>query len=146
WKKAVSHSCRAQPAARCRLRNRTTLGGCRGCVRTLSLTLRISSSQKSVRIRERALVFLIVSGAVWFVREQRAYACGASGGGVAGVEACTIEGQEEEIRPKVRVGAGVAYTRTTLRFSGDQRLDEGRLLSIGTIDFRPTSRVSLRLG
>lgn len=73
-------------------------------------------------------------------------ACGASGGGVAGVSACSLEEHEEETRTRWRIGASTSFTSTVIRFDADTKPEETRdnvLLSVG---YRPSRRWALEIG
>jgi hypothetical protein len=94
----------------------------------------------------RHLLLALLCGAATVGAESSARACGASGGGLAGVDACSLEEHEEETRPKFRVGAAGAYSWTALRFTGDKRVDEERGAALVAFDWRPTKRATLRLG
>jgi hypothetical protein len=76
----------------------------------------------------------------------RAAACGASGGGVAGISACSLEEHEEEIRPKWRLGASYSFTSTAIRFSDDIKPEETRDNVLVTLAYRPSRRLTLELG
>jgi len=92
----------------------------------------------------RALVvsLVVLASAV----PARALACGASGPGGVGVAGCSLEEHAEATRAHWRVGAGYAFTSTAIRLSGDRRADEVRHSAAATLDYRPTSRVTIQLG
>jgi hypothetical protein len=77
---------------------------------------------------------------------RTARACGASGPGGIGVAACSLAEHDEETRPRWRVGAGYAFTSTTIRLSGDLHADEQRSGAVATLDYRPSARVTLQGG
>src|SRR5260370_32165800 len=56
--------------------------------------------------------------AVAMLAAPRAFACGASAGGAAGVSACSLDEHLESVRPKWRAGASYAYNSTALRPGG----------------------------
>lgn len=76
---------------------------------------------------------------------QRAYACGASAGGTAGVSSCDIAAHNEAVRRKMRVGATAAYTDTEMKFSGGLRVPQTRAVALASFELRPTASSSYQL-
>jgi hypothetical protein len=75
---------------------------------------------------------------------ERAWACGASAGGVAGLGACSLAEHDEAVRDKWRAGASYAFTSTAIRFADnvqfddDTRFDQTRAAALATLDYAPT--------
>jgi hypothetical protein len=84
--------------------------------------------------------------ASWCMLAAPAYACGAGGGGAAGISGCSLAEHEEEARPKWRVGAGYAFTSTGLHFGNGLRVDETRNSTIVVGDYSPYRRLTLEAG
>lgn len=78
--------------------------------------------------------------------EPAALACGASGGGAAGISGCSLAEHEEEARLKWRVGLDDSFTSTGLHFTGGLRVNQVRDSSLVTLDYRPARRVTLEIG
>lgn len=76
----------------------------------------------------------------------RAAACGASGGGVAGVSACSLEEHEEETRSRWRIGASYSFTSTAIRFDADTKPEETRDNVLVSLACRPSRRLTLEAG
>ncbi|HEX4336895.1 MAG TPA: hypothetical protein VH062_13340 [Polyangiaceae bacterium] len=76
----------------------------------------------------------------------RAFACGASSGGVAGVSACSLSEHEEETRSKWRVGASYSFTSTAIRFDGNTKPEEQRDGVAISVAYRPSLRWTLEAG
>lgn len=79
----------------------------------------------------------------WVDGPKTALACGVTAGGAAGISGCSLSEHEEAARRKWHVGASYSFTSTALRFTGDQRVDEERHASLVTLDYRPTSTLTL---
>jgi hypothetical protein len=98
----------------------------------------------------RTLLMSWKSGALAFLAVAslagRATACGASGGGVAGVSACSLDEHEEETRTRWRIGAGYSFTSTTIRFNADTQPSETRDNVVLSVSYRPSLRWTLELG
>ena len=82
----------------------------------------------------------------WVGAPRTAFACGVTTGGAAGISGCSLKEHEEAARRKWHVGASYSFTSTALHFSGDQRVDEERHASLVTLDYRPSSTVTLQAG
>ena len=76
----------------------------------------------------------------------RAAACGASGGGVAGVSACSLEEHEEETRARFRIGASYSFTSTIIRFDAGTKPEETRDNVLVSVAYRPSRRLTLEVG
>jgi hypothetical protein len=96
--------------------------------------------------RSRAFFVLFLARSLGELAGHEAYACGAGGGGAAGISGCSLAEHEEEARPKWRVGAGYAFTSTGLHFSDGLRVDEVRNGSIVLLDYSPMRRLTLEAG
>jgi hypothetical protein len=83
--------------------------------------------------------------AVAMMAAPRAFACGASAGGAAGVSACSLDEHLESVRPKWRAGASYAYNSTALRLGGT-RFDNTRSVVFATLDYRFTPAWALEIG
>lgn len=96
----------------------------------------------------RALPYLlpVASAALCASATRAAYACGAGGGGAAGINGCSLAEHEEEARPKWRVGADYAFTSTGLHFGSGLRVDEIRNSSLVSVDYAPLRRLTLEAG
>ncbi len=77
---------------------------------------------------------------------RRAAACGASGGGAAGISGCSLEEHEEDARLKWRVGADYSFTSTSLHFDSGLHVSQERNTSLVTLDYRPIRRVTVEIG
>jgi hypothetical protein len=73
-------------------------------------------------------------------------ACGATTGGAAGIDGCSLAEHEEEARPKWHVGPSYSFTSTGLHFDSGLRVDEVRNSSIVALDYRPIRRLTLEAG
>src|SRR5260370_36291824 len=82
--------------------------------------------------------------AVAMLAAPRAFACGASAGGAAGVSACSLDEHLESVRPKWRAGASYAYNSTALRLGGT-RFDNTRSVVFATLDYRFTTAWALEV-
>jgi hypothetical protein len=94
-----------------------------------------------LRVWHLALAGTVVSG-----MPARAWACGASAGGVAGLAGCSLAEYNEATRNKWRVGASFAHTSTALRLDTDARFDQTRSAAVATLDHAPTPRWTFQLG
>ncbi len=74
------------------------------------------------------------------------FACGAAGGGAAGITGCSLAEHDEQARPKWRVGASDSWTSTGLHFGDGLRVDEIRDTSLVTADYAPTRRWTFEAG
>jgi hypothetical protein len=76
----------------------------------------------------------------------RAFACGASAGGIAGIAGCSLDEHNEAVRKKWHVGVNGAYTSTAIRFEDDLRFDQTRNVVFATLGYAPKPDVALELG
>jgi len=76
----------------------------------------------------------------------RAWACGASAGGVAGLAGCSLDEHNEAVRKKWHVGASGSVTSTAIRFNSDLRLDQQRGIAVATLDYAPKRDATLEFG
>ena len=76
----------------------------------------------------------------------KAFACGASSGGVAGLSACSLDEHEEEVRPKWHAGLGFSYTSTALHFDDGSHFDQTRYAALASLEARPFPKLSLQFG
>jgi hypothetical protein len=90
-------------------------------------------------------VFVVIAALLLALAPRVAHACGASGPGGIGV-GCSLEEHAEETRAHWRVGAGYAYTSTSVTFDSNRRADEQRHTAVATLDWMPTARVTLQGG
>jgi hypothetical protein len=77
---------------------------------------------------------------------RRALACGASTGGEAGINGCSLAEHDEEMRPRWHVGAAYAFTSTGLHFTGGPRVDQIRNSTLVDLDYAPTPRLTVQAG
>jgi len=75
----------------------------------------------------------------------RAFGCGASAGGAAGVSACSLDEHLESVRPKWRAGASYAFNSTALRLGGT-RFDNTRNVVFATLDWRMSPAWAFEIG
>jgi hypothetical protein len=76
----------------------------------------------------------------------RAWACGASAGGVAGLSGCSLEEHNEAVRKKWHVGASTSFTSTSIRFAPNLRLDQSRSIVVAAVGFAPKRELTFELG
>jgi hypothetical protein len=76
----------------------------------------------------------------------RAFACGASAGGIAGIAGCSLDEHNEAVRKKWHVGVSGAFTSTAIRFDDDLRFDQTRNVVFATLDYAPKPNMTLELG
>lgn len=88
------------------------------------------------------LAFVLVIAAA--VPARRVLACGASGGGAAGISGCSLDEHEEGARLKWRLGADYSFTSTALHFDSGLKVDQVRNASLITLDYGPARRVRLQ--
>jgi len=77
---------------------------------------------------------------------DRAAACGASAGGVAGVSGCNLAEHNEAVRKKWHVGVSGSWSKTAIRFSPDLRLDQTRGTALAILGYSPRPNVTLEYG
>jgi hypothetical protein len=99
-----------------------------------------------MRLGLGSLGVLLAVVAVLLCAPARAYACGASAGGAAGISGCSLQEHDEELRPKWRVGAAYAFTSTGLHFNSGLRVDEVRNSSLIELDYMPLKKLTLEAG
>lgn len=75
-----------------------------------------------------------------------ASACGASGGGAAGLAACSLEEHEEETRPKWHVGETVSATITGISFNDGSRFEQQRVVAVTSLESLEVPRLSFQIG
>lgn len=93
----------------------------------------------------RVALSVALMGAALFAVPRRAHACGASGGGAAGLSGCSLEAHEEATRPKLRLGLSGAFTSTVLSFSpGSERVTQERWVYLAQVERRPTPRTAIQ--
>jgi hypothetical protein len=100
-------------------------------------------SNGSLSGRASLACLLAIAAAVW---ASPALACGASGGGAAGISGCSLEEHQEGARPKWRLGADYSFASTGLHFDSGLQVDEVRNASLVTLDYRPVRRVTFEVG
>jgi hypothetical protein len=99
---------------------------------------------KCSSFRRTPLAFVLVIAAA--VPARRVLACGASGGGAAGISGCSLDEHEEGARLKWRLGADYSFTSTALHFDSGLKVDQVRNASLITLDYRPARRVTFEVG
>lgn len=88
----------------------------------------------------------LVALLAWMGAPRTARACGVTTGGAAGISGCSLKEHEEAARRKWHLGASYSFTSTALHFSGGQHFDEERHASLVTLDYRPSSTVTIQGG
>src|ERR1700733_14805239 len=96
--------------------------------------------------RLAALLVFVASVLAWIGGPRSAFACGVTTGGAPGISGCSLKEHEEAARRKWHLGASYSFTSTALHFSGGQHFDEERHASLVTLDYRPSSTVTLQGG
>jgi hypothetical protein len=76
----------------------------------------------------------------------RAWACGASAGGVAGLSGCSLEEHNEAVRKKWHVGASTSFTSTSIRFTPSLRLDQLRSTLVAAIGYSTRRELTFEFG
>jgi hypothetical protein len=91
----------------------------------------------------RALVLLVPP---LLALPARAWACGASAGGVAGLSGCSLAEHNEAARKKWHAGANAAWSSTSIRFSDSLRLDQTRTVAVALLDYSPKPAATVEFG
>ncbi len=90
--------------------------------------------------------FAVLTVAVMSAVSARAFACGASAGGIAGISGCSLDEHNEAVRKKWNIGVSGSFTSTAIRFEDDLRFDQTRNVVLATLGYAPKRDVALELG
>jgi hypothetical protein len=95
------------------------------------------------RLASRSLPFVV---ALLASSPFRAWACGASAGGVAGLSGCSLDEHNEAVRKKWHVGASSSFSSTSIRFGPNLRLDQSRSTLVATVGYSTRRELTFEFG